>query len=84
MNRFRTPLLSAALITSVAALGLSHATGNAAPAPANSGAMPANVSHHPVESRNGIPGSTINLGDGDGNIPFCPPTKNGHINPRRL
>ena len=55
-----------------------------ATAPANPGAMPANVSHHPVESRNGIPGSTINLGDGDGNIPFCPPTKNGHINPRRL
>jgi hypothetical protein len=77
---FRTPILAAALFTSVAALGLSHATGYAAPAPANSGAMPTDASHHPAESPNGRPGSTINLRD-DGDIPFCPPTTNGHINP---
>jgi hypothetical protein len=79
---FRTPILAAALFTGVAALGLSHATGHAAPAPANPGAMPTDTGHHPAESRNGRPGSTINLeSDGDGGIPFCPPTKNGHINP---
>ena len=86
---FRTPILAAVLFTGVGALGLSHATGHAAPAPANPGAMPTGTGHHPAESRtmpqnhgNGRPGSTINLeSGGDGGIPFCPPTKNGHINP---
>jgi hypothetical protein len=51
-----------------------------APAPANPGAMPTDTGHHPAESRNGRPGSTINLG-GNAGITFSPPTKNGHINP---
>jgi len=59
----RIPILAAALFTSVAALGLSS-TGHAASAPANPGAMPTDASHHSA---------------GDGNVPFCPPTKNGHI-----
>jgi len=42
----RTPILAAALFTSVAALGLSHSTGHAGPAPANPGAMPTGASHH--------------------------------------
>jgi len=47
-----------------------------APAPANPGAMPADTGHHPTESRNGIPGSTVDPGA----ITFSPLTKNGRIN----
>ena len=70
----RTPILVAALFTSVAALGLSHATGHAAPAPTNAAPghaapAPANAAPIPVKPR---PGSTFK-GDGDGDIPVCPP-----------
>ena len=58
----RTPILAAALFTSVAALGLSHSTGHAAPPPGH--AAPATA--HPR------PGSTIK-GDGDGDVTICPP-----------
>src|SRR5215472_12353850 len=73
----RTPILAAALFTSVAALGLSHATAHAAPATANPGATPPGTGHHPPENRNNRSGSTTDPGP----ISYSPPTKNGRINP---
>ena len=71
----RTPILAAALFTSVVALGLSHSTGHAAPA--NPGPMPTAARQHPAESlpnNHGRPESTIKS-DSACDIPACPPTK---------
>lgn len=46
MTRFRTSLLSAALLTSVAALGLTPALAETAPAPANTTAPQSEAHHH--------------------------------------
>ena len=46
MTRFRTPFLAAALLTSVAAMGLTPALAQTAPAPANSAAAQSEAHHH--------------------------------------
>ena len=46
MTRFRTSLLSAALLTGVAALGLTPALAETAPAPANTAAAQSEAHHH--------------------------------------
>jgi len=46
MTRFRTPFLAAALLTGVAALGLTPALAETAPAPANAAATQNEAHHH--------------------------------------
>jgi periplasmic protein CpxP/Spy len=46
MTRLRTPFLAAALLTGVAAVGLTPALAQTAPTPENPGAAPAEARHH--------------------------------------
>lgn len=46
MTRFRTPIFAAALLTSVAVMGLTPALAQTAPAPANSAAAQSEAHHH--------------------------------------
>lgn len=63
MIRLRTPFLAAALLTGVAAVGLTPAFAQPAPAPENPGAAPAEARHH-REARL-LPGQLV-----DGRIAF--------------
>jgi periplasmic protein CpxP/Spy len=63
MIRLRTPFLAAALFTGVAAVGLTPALAQTAPAPANSTAAPTEARHH--EMGRMMPGQIV-----DGRIAF--------------
>jgi protein CpxP len=63
MIRLRTPLLAAALLTGVAAVGLAPAFAQTAPGPANSTAAPSEARHHAMSRM--MPGQFV-----DGRIAF--------------
>jgi hypothetical protein len=63
MIRLRTPLLATALFASVAAVGLTPALAQTAPAPVNSGAVQNEARHHAMERM--LPGQLV-----DGRIAF--------------
>jgi protein CpxP len=63
MIRLRTPFLAAALLTGVAAVGLTPALAQTAPGPANSTAAPTEARHHEMERM--MPGQLV-----DGRIAF--------------
>jgi len=65
----RTPILAAALFTSVATLGLSHSTGHAGPPPGHAATATA---HAVPASSKPRPASTIKC-HGDDCIPIYPP-----------